>query len=102
MENTQKNKTKKWKNKPFISILTLLGFLTMSITGLVLILVPQGRIAYWTDWHFLGLTKTQWGDIHITTSLLFLVAGIYHTYYNWRSLVNYIISKVTGEFTAFE
>ncbi len=80
----------------FISFLTLSGFLVMSITGLVLYIVPYGRVAYWVDWRFMGLSKTDWDNIHIISSLLFLVAGSFHLYYNWRALMNYIINRISG------
>jgi hypothetical protein len=44
----------------------------------------------------LGLTKEQWGDIHILSSLLFVVAGVIHIYYNWRPLMNYLGQKVAS------
>jgi hypothetical protein len=44
----------------------------------------------------LGLTKEQWGDIHILSSLLFVVAGIVHIYYNWRPLMNYLGQKAAS------
>jgi hypothetical protein len=67
----------------------------MAVTGIVMYFVPQGRIAYWVDWRFLGLTKVEWGNIHIVASILFVAAGIYHIYYNWKPLVNYIYSKIS-------
>ena len=72
-----------------ISLLTAMSFLIMSISGIVLFIVPQGRIANWIDWRFLALTKAQWGDMHITTSLLFILAVAWHIVLNWRSLLNY-------------
>jgi len=67
----------------------------MGISGLILYLVPEGRIAYWTHWVFLGLSKTDWGNIHILSSILFLVAGIAHILFNWKALLNYFRSKLT-------
>ncbi|MDP2240646.1 MAG: DUF4405 domain-containing protein [Burkholderiales bacterium] len=79
--------------KGFASLLTTFSFTVMSISGVLLFIVPQGRIAEWTDWRMLGLTKHDWGNIHITTSLMFLLAGAYHIWCNWRTLVNYFTSK---------
>ncbi len=62
----------------------------MGITGVVLYIVPKGRIAYWVDWRFLGLSKTDWGDIHIVTAILFLVAGGWHLYYNWKAFLGHL------------
>lgn len=78
----------------FISLLTALSFLIMTISGGILFITPQGRIAYWLDWTFWGISKAQWGDMHITTSLLFALAGLWHTWLNWRALVSYFQDKV--------
>ena len=85
--------TKALHGKGFASLLTTFSFIVMSLSGILLFIVPQGRIAEWTEWRMLGLAKSQWGDIHITTSLMFLIAGAYHIALNWRTLVNYFTSK---------
>ena len=79
--------------KGFASLLTTFSFIVMSLSGILLFIVPQGRIAEWTEWQMLGLSKSQWGDIHITTSLMFLTAGAYHIVLNWRTLVGYFTTK---------
>ncbi len=83
----------KFQNRGFTSILTTFSFAVMSISGILLFIVPQGRIADWTNWRMLGLTKADWGGIHITTSLLFLAAGFLHTWYNWNVLAKYFARK---------
>ncbi len=85
---------KRFHKKGFTSFLTAFSFLIMSITGIILYIVPQGRIAYWTDWKILGLTKTDWGNIHLVSVFLFLGAAIYHIYLNWKALMNYLIDRV--------
>jgi hypothetical protein len=75
------------------SFFTLFGFLIMSITGLVLYVEPAGRVAYWITWQMGGLTKDDWGNIHILSSLLFIVAGVFHTVLNWKPLMNYFKDK---------
>lgn len=86
----------RWNLRGLTSLLTLAGFLIMSVTGLVLYMVPHGRIAYWTNWTFLLLTKTNWGDIHILSSILFIIAGGFHTYFNWKPLMNYLRDRSRG------
>ncbi len=76
--------------KKIISLTLAFSFLIMSITGVILYIVPKGKVAYWADWHIFGLTKTQYGDLHITSMFLFLVITIWHIYYNWKPLVNYL------------
>jgi hypothetical protein len=83
-----------------------LAFIVMLVTSIILYIVPQGRVAYWADWKLWGLTKTDWGNIHINIGLLFLVALFFHIYYNWRPLINYLKDKTkaikvfTPEFNA--
>ncbi len=86
--------TRRLHLRGFISLLTALSFLIMTVSGVILFITPQGRVAYWLDWTFWGISKTQWGDMHITTSLLFALAGLWHTWLNWRALVSYFQDKV--------
>lgn len=72
------------------SLTATLSFILMVVTSLILYIVPQGRVAYWADWRLWGLTKTQWGDIHINVGLLFLLALSLHIYYNWKPLMAYL------------
>ena len=69
------------------------AFLTMSYTGIMLYFVPKGKIAYWADWHIFGLSKTQYGEIHTTSMLVFLFFGILHIYYNWKPILSYLKNK---------
>lgn len=74
-------------------ITSLTSFLSLAITlftSVVLYIVPQGRVAYWADWHFLGLSKDQWGDIHITVGTLFLVVLFIHLWLNWKPITSYM------------
>ncbi|MEJ2108744.1 MAG: DUF4405 domain-containing protein [Acidobacteriota bacterium] len=84
----------KFNKRGLVSFLTLFGFLIMALTGLVLYAMPEGRVAYWILWEFAGLSKTGWGNIHVLSSILFIVAGIFHIYFNWRPLLQYFKSKV--------
>lgn len=71
-------------------MLSILGMLTSSI---MLYIVPQGRVAYWSGWTMWGLTKTQWGAVHTNLGFLMLVAGSFHIYYNWRPMTSYLKNK---------
>ena len=74
-----------------ITSLTLgISFLIMTYTGIMLFIAPHGRVAYWSNWHFLGLTKNQYGDLHTTSMILFMLSAILHIYYNWKPLVSYL------------
>jgi len=73
-----------------VSLTIALDFVLMLITGTVLYIVPHGRVAYWTDWRLWGLSKTQWGELHMTLALLMVLAGLCHIYLNWKPIVTYL------------
>jgi hypothetical protein len=75
------------------SLTAAVSFIVMLATSVILYIVPQGRVAYWADWRLWGLTKTQWGDIHINVGLLFLLALCLHIYYNWKPLMAYLKNR---------
>ena len=71
----------------------MLSFAVMILTSIVLYIVPQGRVAYWADWRLWGLTKTDWGNIHMAVGFLFLITLGLHLYYNWKPVVAYLKNK---------
>ena len=74
-----------------ITSLTLgFSFLTMSFTGIMLYIVPKGKIAYWADWQMFGLSKGDYGDIHTTSMVVFILFGGFHIYYDWKPIVSYM------------
>ena len=75
------------------SLTLLLSFIVLILTSLVLYVVPEGRVAYWSDWRWLWLSKSQWGDIHTNSGFLFLVAGLLHLLYNWKPIVSYLKNR---------
>jgi len=75
------------------SLTALISFLLIFLTSIILYIVPQGRVAYWSDWHLWGLSKTQWGNIHINLGFLFILSILLHIYYNWNPILNYMKDK---------
>jgi len=73
--------------RKIISLTMLFSFMVLVLTSIVLYIVPEGRVAFWSEWKFMGLSKTQWGDIHINLGVLFLAAGLLHLFYNWKPLL---------------
>jgi ABC-type Fe3+-siderophore transport system permease subunit len=78
------------------SLIVVTSFLIMTITGIVLYFTPHGRVAYWVVWQFIGLTKTDWNNIHIISSIAFAIAGAFHIYFNWKAIMNYLSGKISG------
>jgi hypothetical protein len=75
------------------SLTALLSFIVTTITSVILYIVPEGRVAYWADWHLLGMTKSQWGDVHTTVGTLFLLALVLHIWLNWKPIMNYMKNR---------
>jgi len=84
----------KFHKKSFTSFITLFSFLIMTISGIFLYFAPPGRIANWSRWTFLFLTKAQWQAIHTILSLVFIIASGFHIYFNWSVLIGYIKRKM--------
>ena len=72
------------------SLTSLISFLVTLLTSGVLYIVPPGRIAYWVDWRFMGLSKTEWSNLHINIGVLFIVAVLFHTCFNLNSIFSYL------------
>lgn len=86
--------SKKFNYKGFVSLIVVWSFILLFITGIVMYIKPPGRIANWTNWKLLGLTKAEWDGIHTVFGWLFLIAGAFHLYFNWKVFTNYIKTKV--------
>lgn len=94
---TQKKSGFNWRG--FTSLILTLSALVATVSGILLYVVPEGRVAYWNHWSFWGLTKEQWGSMHTITSFLFFIAAIFHLVYNWKVLMHYLKDRVKRTFT---
>jgi len=83
----------------FTSVLTMLSFCVLAVSGVVLFFVPPGRVANFSDVRLLGFDKTQWQVLHVSFSLLFVVAAITHMLLNWGALVTYFRNRRTRQFS---
>lgn len=81
------------KIRKITSLTALVSFLLLILNSVVLYIVPQGRLAYWADWHMWGLTKTEWGNQHIIIGVLFLISIFLHIYYNWKPILAYLKNR---------
>ncbi|MEG3617165.1 DUF4405 domain-containing protein [Magnetovibrio sp. PR-2] len=91
--NTPKKKT---SYRAMTSLVTTWAFVVATVTGVVLYITPQGRIANWVVWDLGGLTKTAWGELHIIFSIVFVVVGVVHLVYNWKPFKNYMAERAKG------
>jgi len=76
-----------------ISLTMLLTFVVLAYSGIMLFICPQGRVAYWTGWDLLGLSKEQYSELHSTFMVLFLVTGIWHIVLNWKPITAYLKNR---------
>jgi len=88
----------KFSWRAFFSLLAAVSFIGMTFTGVILFVVPPGRIANWTGWTILALTKHQWIGLHDWFSIIFVVACGFHLYFNWKPFISYFKSKITKAF----
>jgi hypothetical protein len=88
----------KFNWRSYVSVLTALSFIGMTFTGIILFFVPSGRVANWTGWTMLALSKQQWIGLHDWFSIIFVIASVFHLYLNWKPFVGYFKNKVTRAF----
>lgn len=95
-EPSSKPVKKKTSYRAMTSLVVTWSFIIASVTGVVLYIVPQGRIANWMIWELWGLSKDGWTDLHVIFSVVFVVVGIAHLVYNWKPFKNYMAERATG------
>jgi ABC-type Fe3+-siderophore transport system permease subunit len=71
----------------------MLSFFILAVSSVVLYIIPDRKVTSWTDWRFLGLDKQQWDNLHINLGILFLIMIIWHIYFNWKPIKNYLKKK---------
>lgn len=77
----------------FFSLLLFASFSILLVSGVILYIAPRGRIANWTGWAILRLSKHEWSAVHISLAVLVLIAAGFHLYYNWSVFWSYITCK---------
>jgi len=89
-----RKKSKKINWRAFTSMLILFSFLVIGITGIVLYFAPPGRIAHWSNWKFISLTKEGWQAVHTIFSFTFIATAVFHLKFNWKPLMAYLKKKI--------
>lgn len=83
--------------RSLVAFIVTWAFTILTVTGLVLYIVPQGRVAFWTHWSLLGLSKEQWADAHMIFGGIFIIAGIAHLFFNWKPFKKFFAERVKGQ-----
>ena len=80
----------------FISFGLFIALLMMLVSGVILYISPPGRVANWTDWRMIGLTKRGWQNQHIIFGFSFLILSLFHLFFiNWKAFLSYLKSKTS-------
>ncbi len=79
--------------RKYLGLLLFFSLIILGFSGIVLYIIPHGRVAYWTFWSFLGLQKQDWEAVHTIFGFLFIILSIWHIGLNWRVIKNYILKK---------
>ncbi len=77
----------------FVSLTAMLSFVLLIISSGVLYFIADRKVTAWTSWGFLGLDKQQWDNIHINIGILSLIMIVWHIYFNWKPIKNYLKEK---------
>lgn len=88
---------RKFLSRSFVSYAILVLFVAVALSGLLLFFLPIRTLSGPTA--FLGIPLSRWSDIHIVSSLLFIVFGIWHIVLNFKALVCYIRKGASCELT---
>jgi hypothetical protein len=62
-------------------------------SGIVLYIMPHGRVAYFTGWKFLGIDKDGWDNLHIIFGFFMVIVALWHIVFNWRLMKKYLLQK---------
>lgn len=89
---------KKFNYRAMVSFLVAISFVILTVTGIVLYIVPPGRVAYWTRWQLFGLEKEEWAALHTIFGYFFVLVAAIHLYFNWKIFVNYLKTRVSRYF----
>lgn len=86
----------RFKWKVVVSFGLTLSLVIMLLSGVVLFVSPPGRVANWSGWRMLGLSKSEWQEQHIIFGLIFGVLGIFHLcFFNWKLFFSYLKSRTS-------
>jgi hypothetical protein len=87
---------KSFKWRVFISFGLFLVFILILLSGIILYISPPGRIANWTDWRLMGLTKTGWRHQHIIFGFAFALLSLFHLFFiNWKVFLSYLKTRAS-------
>jgi hypothetical protein len=81
------------KFQRFVSLSAAISFVIIAISSTILYFFPNRKVTSWSEWSFLGLDKQQWDNLHINLGIFFIIMIVWHIYYNWKPIKNYLKIK---------
>ncbi len=85
---------KSFRWRVFISFGLFIALFMMLVSGVILYISPPGRVANWTDWRLIGLTKTGWRNQHLIFGFAFILLSLFHLFLvNWKVFLCYLKTK---------
>jgi hypothetical protein len=79
--------------RKWIDLLLFYATVMIIVSGIVLYIMPHGRVAYFTGWKFLGIDKDGWDNLHVIFALLMVIVAIWHMLINWKVMKKYLMQK---------
>ena len=79
--------------RKWIDLLLFYASLVILVTGVVLYIMPKGKVAYFTGWTLFGIDKDGWDALHIVFGMLIVIVAIWHIVYNWKIMKKYLLQK---------
>ncbi len=65
--------------KKLVSLISFFSLFFLLLTALVVYIEPSARVASWSNWTFLGLSRPHWDGAHLGMGLLFVVSSFVQT-----------------------
>lgn len=85
----------KFQFRAFVSLMVTVSFVAIVFSGVMMFLSPPGRIANWSGWQLVGLSKEQWFAVHLSFSTLFVIASLIHIWLNGGVLLGYLRNRMS-------
>jgi hypothetical protein len=79
--------------RKWIDLLLFYATVMIILSGIVLYIMPHGRVAYFTGWKFLGIDKDGWDNLHVIFGFLMIIVAIWHIIVNWKVMKKYLLQK---------
>ena len=85
--------SKRFQSRVYAVYGVAITFAVMTVSGLMLLLAPQGRLAKSIDWHLFGLGRDGWEAVHNATSFAFIGLALWHLLVHWSVVRSFLVGS---------